>query len=60
MSHIAFIVLMTAITLNQVSAQTVQAKRILAAGYDISRLDNYTQLKVFLYTWMSMETTEGG
>ena len=24
-------------------------------GYDIDRLDNHTQLKVFLYTWMAME-----
>ena len=34
--------------------------QIRNAGYDISRLDNKTQLKVFLYAMISMERAEGG
>ena len=34
--------------------------QIRNAGYDISRLDNKTQLKVFLYPMISMERIEGG
>lgn len=37
-----------------------QIEKLKSEGYDISRLDDHTQLKVFLYTWMAMERGEGG
>lgn len=37
-----------------------QLARLKSLGYDVDRLDNHTQLKVFLYTMLSMERGEGG
>ena len=39
---------------------STQIRTMRRHGYDIDRLDNHTQLKVFLYTWMAMERGEGG
>ena len=37
-----------------------QIAALKTKGYDVSKLDNHTQLKVFLYTWLAMERGEGG
>lgn len=37
-----------------------QIQRLKAAGYDPSNLDHSTQLRLFLYTWLSMERLEQG
>ena len=37
-----------------------QVKDLEDAGYYPAQLDNHTQLKVFLYTWLGMENAEGG
>ena len=44
----------TSLTANQ------QVSELLTAGYDVSKLDHHTQLKVFLYVWLSMERAENG
>jgi len=37
-----------------------QVANFRVAGYDVNMLDGNTQLKVFFYTWLSMERAEGG
>ena len=37
-----------------------QISRLRSLGYEPSRLDDHTQLRVFLYTWLGMERGEGG
>lgn len=39
---------------------STQINTLTRNGYNIDKLDNHTQLKVFLYTWMAMERGEGG
>ena len=37
-----------------------QLSSLKSLGYNVDKLDNHTQLKVFLYTWLAMERGEGG
>ena len=37
-----------------------QLSRLKSLGYNVDKLNNYTQLKVFLYTWLAMERGKGG
>jgi len=38
----------------------VQVKALEANGANLDKLDAHTQLKVFFYTWLTMERAEGG